>query len=103
MITLETGEEISAAEHAAALVEGKAKSTYIGATKVTSVRLPAHLSVQLQALAQKSGKTRNATFAMLLEVGLEEVRSRLSDEVCQELHEIEQELFRDEYDLNGDA
>lgn len=103
MITLDSGEEISAAEHAAALVEGKAKTTYMGVTKVTSVRLPAHIAVQLQALAHKSGKTRNATVAMLLEVGLEEVRNRLSDEVCQELHEIEQELFRDEYDLNGDA
>lgn len=103
MITTDEGEEISAAEFAAAMVEGKAKTEYTGGTKVMSVRLPVHLAVQLQALAQKSGKTRNATVEMLLGVGLEEVRIRLSDEACQELHEIEQELFRDAYELNGEA
>jgi hypothetical protein len=28
---------------------------------------------------------------------------KLSDETCQELHEIEQELLRDEFGLNGEA
>ena len=103
MFTLEDGEEIRVADHAAQIVEGTGKSEYIGATKVISVRLPSVLAVRLQALAQKSGKTRNATVATLLEVGLEEVRVRLSEETCQELHEIEQELLRDEFGLNGEA
>ena len=103
MITTEDGEEISAAEFAAAMVEGNAKTEYSGGTKVISVRLPVHLAVQLQALAQKMAKTRNAAVEMLLEVGLEEVRSRLSEETCKELHEIEQELYRDAYNLNGEA
>lgn len=95
--------EIRAAEHTAAIVEGTAKTEYIGPTKVISVRLPSSLAARVQALAQKSGKTRNAMVSSLLEVGLEEVRSLLSDETVAELHEIEQELLRDEFGLNGEA
>lgn len=103
MITLEDGEEIRAADHAASIVEGSGKTEYIGTTKVISVRLPTHLAIKLQALAQKSGKTRNATVAILLEVGLEEVRARLSEDTFQQLYEIEQELFLDENTMVGEA
>lgn len=96
MFTTDDGEKISAADHAAQIVEGTGKTEYIGSTKVISVRLPVLLANRLQALAQKSGKTRNATVSMLLEVGLEEVASRLSDETCEELLEIESELNADE-------
>lgn len=95
--------KVSQAEIAAGMVEGTAKADYMGETKVISVRIPASMIVLVQAMAQKMGKTRNAAVAMLLEVGLEEVRKRLSDETVQELHEIEQELFRDLYNLNGEA
>lgn len=103
MITLEDGETISAAEEAAAIVEGTAETTYIGSSKVISVRLPVVLAAKVQALAHKSGKTRNAAVAMLLEVGLEEVRQRLSEVTLTELNAIEQELLRDAFDLNGEA
>ena len=97
MITLDNGEEISAAEFAAGMVEGTAKTEYVGGTKVVSARLPVHLAVYLQAMAQKMGKTRAACMEMLLEVGLEEVRKHLSEATVKELFAIEQELFRDEY------
>lgn len=95
--------EVSQADFAAGMVEGTANTDYVGETKVISVRLPATMVVRVQAMAQKMGKTRNAAVTMLLEVGLEEVRNRLSDETCQQLHDIEQELFRDLYNLNGEA
>ena len=47
-------------------------------------------------MAQKSGKSRNATLATLLEVGLEEVRERLDETTLDDLQTIEQELFTDE-------
>jgi predicted DNA-binding protein len=97
MITTEDCENISAAEHAANIVEGRGKSSYIGVTKVISVRIPSFLAAQVQALANKSGKTRNATIATLLEVGLEEVRGRLSPETIEELEAIEQEVLQDEF------
>lgn len=92
MVLIHEDEGTRAADHAAALVEGRLKTEYIGTTRVISVRLPKDLSVQIQALATKSGKTRNATIATLLQVGIEEVRARLEPETIQELDEIEAEI-----------
>ena len=52
-------------------------------------------------MAQKSGKSRNATIATLLDVALEEVRERLDDETIEELQAIEQELWADESNAMG--
>lgn len=97
------GESIREADHAANIIEGRGVTDYIGATKVISVRLPSILAARVQALAHKSGKTRNASVSMLLEVGLQEVVDRLSEETKAELHAIEQELLRDELGMNGEA
>ena len=94
-ITTDDGEVIKAADHAAAIVEGRGKTEYVGATKLITIRIPMPLAVHLQAMAQKSGKSRNATSATLLEVGLEEVRERLDLQTIEELREIEQELYTD--------
>ncbi len=94
-ITTDDGEVIKAADHAAAIVQGRGKTEYIGLTKLITIRLPMPLAIHLQAMAQKSGKSRNATIATLLEVGLEEVRERLDDQTIDQLREIEQELYTD--------
>ena len=94
-ITTDDGEVIKAADHAAAIVQGRGKTEYVGATKLITIRIPMPLAVHLQAMAQKSGKSRNATIATLLEVGLEEVRERLDLQTIEELREIEQELYTD--------
>ena len=93
--TLDDGEVIKAADQAAAIVEGRAKTEYVGITKLITIRIPMHLAIQLQAMAQKSGKSRNATIATLLEVGLEEVSERLDLQTIEQLREIEQELYTD--------
>ena len=93
--TLDDGEVIKAADHAAAIVEGRGKTEYVGVSKLITIRIPMHLAIQLQSMAQKSGKSRNATIATLLEVGLEEVRERLDLQTIEELREIEQELYTD--------
>lgn len=95
--TLDDGEVIKAADQAAAIVEGRGKTEYVGTTKLITIRIPMPLAVQLQAMAQKSGKSRNATIATLLEVGLEEVRERLDETTLEDLQTIEQELFTDEH------
>lgn len=95
MIELENGEFISAAEHAAQIVEGTGQSQYIGASKVVSVRMPATLSAQVSGLSHKSGRTRNATIAMLLEVGLEEVKTRLKPETLEQLADITSEYYEE--------
>lgn len=97
MLTTDEGEVIQAADQVAAIVEGRGENTYIGVTKVTSVRLPLHLSVKLQALAHKSGKTRNAMIVNLLEVGLEEVHQRLTPETLAQLQDLESEALSDQF------
>lgn len=99
-VTLDDGEVVSAAEQAAAIVEGTGKSEYIGMTKVISVRIPVFLLLHLQALAHKSSKTRNATICTLLEVGLEEVEQRLSTETRAEISQIHGELIEQEFNLS---
>lgn len=94
-ITTDDGEVIKAADQAAAIVQGRGKTEYIGATKLITIRIPMPLAIQLQAMAQKSGKSRNATIETLLEVGLEEVRDRLDEATMTDLLAIEQELFSD--------
>ena len=95
MIHLDYGEVISAAEHAANIVEGRGDTQRIGVTKVISVRLPTTLLAELQGLAHKSGKTRNFTIETLLEVGLEEVKARLSEKTLQQLADITSEHLGD--------
>jgi predicted DNA-binding protein len=97
MFTLEDGEVVRAADHAAAIVEGRGKTEYVGASKIVSVRVPLHLFTELQALAHLSGKTKNATFVTLLEVGIEEVKERLSDDTIKNLDEIKAEQFPEIY------
>ena len=99
--TTDDGDVIKAADHAAAIVEGRGKTEYIGTTKLITIRIPMPLAVQLQAMAQKSGKSRNATIATLLEVALEEVRERLDESTLEELQAIEQELWSDESNAMG--
>jgi predicted DNA-binding protein len=96
MLTTDESEVIQAADQVAAIVEGRGENSYVGVTKVTSVRLPLHLAVKLQALAHKSGKTRNAMIVNLLEVGLEEVHQRLTPKTLQELQELESEALADQ-------
>ena len=94
--TTDEGEVIKAADQAAAMVAGRLKSEYVGSTKIITIRIPLPLAVKLQALAQKSGKSRNATIATLLEVAIEEVTERLDSSTVEELEAIEQELWSDE-------
>lgn len=96
MITTDDGEVIQAADQVASIVEGRGETHYMGVTKVISVRLPLHLSAKLQALAHKSGRTRNSMMVNLLEVGLEEVYQRLTPETLAQLQELESEALGDQ-------
>lgn len=88
-------ENITRAQHAAAILEGRGTTEYIGATKVISVRLPMTLEARVQAFAHKSGKTRNGMIAELLEVGLEEVSKHLEDATLEDINELMVERFND--------
>lgn len=85
-ITTDEGEVIREADHVAALVEGNAETNYMGVTKVLSARLPLTQVVELEAIAEKSGKTRNAMLSLLLAVGIEEVRAGLKTKTLKEIN-----------------
>lgn len=95
MIDLDDGTVVTAAEHAAGIVEGTASTRWTAATKVISLRLPVSQFAQVSALAHKSGKTRNAMICTLLEVGVEEVTGRLTTETKTALSAIESDLLAD--------
>jgi len=95
-IELDDGTVIKAADHAANIVEGRGSSDYIGMTKVISSRLPINLVAEVQALANKSGKTRNAMISALLEVGIEEVRGRLKTKTLREINSFVNQAILDE-------
>lgn len=78
-------EVIREAQHVAALIEGNATTNFVGVTKVISARLPLHLLAELEAFAEKSGRSRNAMLAMILDVGLEEVRAGLKAKTVKEI------------------
>ena len=85
-ITTDDGEMVREADHVAALVEGSAETNFLGVTKVLSARLPITQVVELEAIAEKSGKTRNAMLSMLLAVGIEEVRAGLKPKTIKEIN-----------------
>lgn len=87
---------ISAAEHAAQIVEGVRRTRYLGTTKTMTARLPAQLFFSIQALADKSEKTKSSILEMLLDVGLQETRSKLSDDTRKQLEQIEHDLWQQE-------
>ena len=94
-------ETISQAEHAG-IIEGRAKTEYMGSTKVISVRLPLTLEAEVQAFAHKSGRSRNAMISILLEVGMEEVRKHLSDETAEEIQLLINERLSDAFVEGGE-
>ena len=87
--------EVTQAEITASIIEGKGNASYIGATKVISLRLPVFLEAEIQAFAHKSGKTRNGMVAMLLQTGIEQVKQHLSEEALDEIQLLMQERLND--------
>ncbi len=92
-VTLDDGEVVTAAQQAAGIVTGTGKTEYFGLTSVITLRLPLFTAIRLQALAHKSGKSRNAMACQLLDVGIEEVEKCLSEEVLREVQQIDSELL----------
>ncbi|MDO8291229.1 MAG: hypothetical protein Q7T44_18620 [Parvibaculum sp.] len=81
--------EVSAADALASIVSGTGKSTLKAVVHPVSYRAPVHLLARVDALAAKSGKSRNAMINLLVDVGLEEVLSRLSDDDFEEVQSRE--------------
>lgn len=86
-------QEVTNTEHVAAMVSGNGTSNLIAAVKVVAYRIPVHLLAPVDAMAAKAGKSRNAMLNLLVQVGIDEVRNQLSDEVAESLTVGEAKAF----------
>jgi len=92
-IKLDDGEVISEAQQVASIVEGEGVGISKGVAKVLSMRLQLRTLAEVEALAHKSKRSRNATLEALLEVGVEEVHKLLRVETMQEVNELTSVAF----------
>lgn len=101
-IETDDGQVIREADHVAALIEGNADTNFMGVTKVLSARLPMVQVAEIEAIAEKSGKTRNAMLSMLLSVGIEEVRAGLKTKTLKEINaNMNQKIFEEIEQMQG--
>ena len=84
-----SNQEISNAEFLAAVVAGTVKQSSIHSLKPIAYRVPVWLLARVDALAQKSGKSRNSMLNSLLEVGLDALFPLLNPADAQDVNERE--------------
>lgn len=86
-------EKVTNTEHVAAMLYGNATTNTVSVVKVVAYRIPVHLLAPVDAMAKKAGKSRNAMLNLLLQVGIDEVRKQLPDDVAEKLTMAESEAF----------
>ena len=82
-------EKVSAADMVASVVAGTGSRSSASVVRAVSYRVPVTMLARVDALSEKSGKSRNAMLNMLVDVGLEEVLSRLSEDDFEEVQSRE--------------
>ena len=85
----------TSSEHVAAMVSGHAESRSRSVSKMISYRAPVYLIGAIDAMAQKSGKSRNAMMGLLLQVGIDEVRRQLDPVIAKSLRVSEAKVMLD--------
>lgn len=78
-------EFITRAEQIAGVMAGNGVAEYWGQTKNIAYRCPWHLMPVLDSMAEVAGKTRTAMLTILLQVGIDEVRSKLDMKTAERL------------------
>lgn len=79
----------SEAEAVAAVIAGSGARTARAVSQQISLRLPVHLLSQVDAMAAHSGRPRSSILAMLIGVGLQEVRKELPNSVLESIGNLE--------------
>lgn len=85
--------EISQADHVAGIISGTAKNSMRAAAYAVSYRVPMHLLSAVDAMAAESRKSRNAMLNLLVQVGIDEVREKLDQDVAERLTVQEAKAF----------
>jgi hypothetical protein len=77
--------EVSNAEILASIVLGSGKTITVDAVRPISYRIPIRLLARIDALADKSSKSRNFMITSLIELGLDDLMPLLGDEGTGEI------------------
>ena len=85
----------TAAEMVAAVLSGSGQTSGRAVLVPLSTRVPSFLVARLDAMAAKSGKSRNSLVALVLEAGLESISSHLDERTKKELRKLEAEAYSD--------
>lgn len=85
--------EISEAKKVAAIIIGTGKTDSMIAMRPVSVRIDLCTLARIDAMADKSDKSRNDMINMLLDVGCESVWENLEHEQIEELLDREKYVF----------
>jgi predicted DNA-binding protein len=80
-------EEVSNAEILASIVCGTGKAFSVDVVRPISYRIPVRLLARIDALADKSGKSRNYMITNLIELGLDELDEFFNEEQVIDIHE----------------
>jgi len=84
--------DITEAQMVAAQLTNNGSSRYMGSLHATSVRLPPFQIAQVEAIAKRLNKSRNAAFSMVVASGFEAICIALgedADALLQEVSEIQ--------------
>lgn len=95
--------EHTEAQCVAALLNGTATSSGKAVLVPMSTRIPVHQVAQLEAMASKAGKTRNAMVALVLDAGLEAIRQHLDSATTKELKQLESDALSNLQGEDGEA
>jgi predicted DNA-binding protein len=77
--------EVSNTEILASVILGSGKTLTVDAVRPISYRIPIRLLARIDALADKSSKSRNFIITSLIEIGLDDLTPHLGDEGMQEI------------------
>lgn len=92
----------SSAEMAAAIIRREGDLTTKGQLVPFSVRVPIWVVGVLDAMALRSGKSRNFTLNLVLAAGIDAVQEHLPQDVRDELRFISHDMTSDPLNVSGE-
>ena len=90
---MKINDEVTQADHVAGIISGTGKNSLRASAYAVSYRVPMNLLAAVDAMAAESKKSRNAMLNLLVEVGIDEVREKLDQDVAERLMVQEAKAF----------
>lgn len=94
--------DVTEAQIVAAQLTNNGSSQYIGSLHATSVRLPPYQIAQIEAIAKRLNKSKNAAFSMVIAAGFEAICIALGDDAADLLNEVSKIQFDGDNNASGE-